>query len=165
MLYPVRQKVGKPAGTAVFVIVVDGVVVAAGELEGGEGRIRLGARRAVEDLAYLEVLEIAGFAELAATHDRSSVEAGPVAFRYRRFALGDVAARNLVGEDPAQRREALALDPRFGIPETRAHQRLRAVKIDLFDLDQNPRPRRPSLHRQRYEQGGDRKSTRLNSSH
>src|SRR3546814_8275754 len=75
-LHPVRQKVGKPAGTAVFDIVVDGVVVAARELECGEERIRLGARRAVEDLAYLEVLEIAGFDELAATHDRSSVEAG-----------------------------------------------------------------------------------------
>src|SRR5688572_27211268 len=56
-LQTVRQHVAMAAGPAVLAVVVNRMVVAAGQLEGGEHRFGLGPRVYVELLADLEVLE------------------------------------------------------------------------------------------------------------
>src|SRR5262245_60624860 len=62
-LQPVRQHVAMAAGMAVLAVVVNRMVVAAGELEGGEQRFGLGARVYIELLPDLEVLEPVGRSE------------------------------------------------------------------------------------------------------
>jgi hypothetical protein len=47
----------------VFEVIVNGMVIPAGELEGGEDRVGHRPRGDVEPLAQPEVLKIAGFAE------------------------------------------------------------------------------------------------------
>src|SRR5262245_37002896 len=56
-LQPVCQQVAMAARTAVLAIVMDRMIVAAGQLEGSEQRLGLGARVDVELLAELQVLE------------------------------------------------------------------------------------------------------------
>lgn len=56
-LVAVGEEIGEAVATAVFAVVVDGVVVAGGGLEGEEDRLGHGAAGEGEAFAYLEVLE------------------------------------------------------------------------------------------------------------
>ena len=109
-LQAVGQHVAMAARLAVFAVVVDRMVVAAGQLEGSEQRLGLGAGVDVELLADLEVLEPVGRTEaMLGRIEGCSITCPP--FHCRHLSSGSSRGFQIVGRVSSRGARPIAIVP------------------------------------------------------
>ena len=116
------EQAWEPQAAAIFNVIVDRMIVAAGQLEGGKQRIGLGARWVQKALTNLEILKIALFGDFVAAPGAGFRFASSV----QAFFIGDfdagllrftIHAASLVSNHLAKGGEGFPLNLNLWVPK------------------------------------------------